>query len=114
MKTGKECARLYCDGASRGNPGAAAIGVALFPAEQDKDPLEYSQAIGEATNNVAEYSALILGLEKSLENNIRDLKILLDSGVSCASDLRRLPRQKSRHSSALPKGSETSKTIRLL
>ena len=82
MKAKEKRARLYCDGASRGNPGPAAIGVVLFPAAQDKHPpllMEYSEAIGKATNNVAEYSALILGLKKSLENNIKDLEILLDS-----------------------------------
>ena len=79
MKSDKKRARLYCDGASRGNPGAAAVGVVLFPADQDKRPLEYFETIGKATNNEAEYSALILGIEKSLENNIKDLEILLDS-----------------------------------
>lgn len=77
----KDNARLYCDGASRGNPGPAAVGAVLFPAVRGgaSPSLEYSKAIGKATNNVAEYSALILGLEKSLENNIKNLEILLDS-----------------------------------
>jgi len=48
---------VYTDGASRGNPGQASIGVIIG----DK---EYSQAIGVATNNVAEYSAVIFALKK--------------------------------------------------
>ena len=74
---------MYCDGASRGNPGPAAVGVLLLPAIGESDipatPLEYSKTIGKATNNVAEYSALILGLEKGLENKLRKLEIMLDS-----------------------------------
>lgn len=49
---------IYCDGASRGNPGPAAIGVIVG----DK---EYSQAIGRTTNNVAEYRAAIFGFKKA-------------------------------------------------
>lgn len=51
---------IYTDGGSRGNPGDAAIGV-FFP-DLGK---EYGEAIGKATNNVAEYSALILALKKA-------------------------------------------------
>lgn len=47
----------YTDGGSRGNPGPAAIGVVIG----DK---KYSQSIGETTNNVAEYQAVILALKK--------------------------------------------------
>ena len=51
---------VYTDGGSRGNPGNAAIGV-VFP-DLGK---EYGEAIGKATNNVAEYSALIFALKKA-------------------------------------------------
>ncbi len=54
------------DGASRGNPGEAGIGVAIF----DKDANLINEAcdyLGVATNNVAEYRALILGAKRSIE-----------------------------------------------
>lgn len=51
---------IYTDGGARGNPGPAAIGVVIG----SKDYREY---IGEATNNVAEYKAVIFALKKSLE-----------------------------------------------
>lgn len=59
--------RLYCDGASRGNPGPAAIGAVLYPEDSDEPLREISEAIGTATNNVAEYTSLIRGLEASGE-----------------------------------------------
>ena len=69
---------LYCDGASRGNPGPAAIGAVLY----DPDAVvvaEVSEAIGETTNNVAEYRALIAGLEAAAAAGVGDLEIRLDS-----------------------------------
>ena len=54
---------VYTDGASRGNPGPASIGVAIY-GTKGKILKEYSKAIGEATNNVAEYQAVIFGLKK--------------------------------------------------
>lgn len=69
---------LYADGASRGNPGPAAIGfVLLGPAGQVIR--EGSQAIGRATNNEAEYRALIRGLEVAQELGLRQLQVRLDS-----------------------------------
>jgi ribonuclease HI len=69
---------LYCDGASRGNPGPAAIGFVLL------DPtggtvVEMGSMIGIATNNVAEYQALIAGLEAARTNGVDDLAVRLDS-----------------------------------
>ena len=56
---------VYCDGGSRGNPGPAAIGaVVLDPSTDPPTRLaEVSECIGVTTNNVAEYQALIAGLE---------------------------------------------------
>ncbi|MBU4481294.1 ribonuclease HI family protein [Patescibacteria group bacterium] len=54
---------IYTDGGSRGNPGPSAIGV-IFYNELGQEIKNYSQYIGEATNNEAEYNALIFGLEK--------------------------------------------------
>ncbi|MBI4709108.1 MAG: ribonuclease HI family protein [Candidatus Portnoybacteria bacterium] len=54
---------VYTDGGSRGNPGPAAIGVVI--ANEKNEPLKkYSQAIGEKTNNEAEYEAVIFALKK--------------------------------------------------
>lgn len=52
---------IYTDGGSRGNPGPSAIGVVI---EFGKEIKEYSKFLGEATNNEAEYQAMIFGLKK--------------------------------------------------
>ena len=70
---------LNCDGASRGNPGPAAIGAVLYGPTGEEPVLEVSEAIGEATNNVAEYEALIAGLEGARDLGARRLLICLDS-----------------------------------
>lgn len=58
---------MYCDGGSRGNPGPAAIGAALFDADDPSVVVgEVSECIGVATNNVAEYKAMIAGLDAAL------------------------------------------------
>ncbi len=54
---------MYVDGASRGNPGEAGVGVVITDS-QGRTVKEYKAFLGVATNNVAEYRALILGLEK--------------------------------------------------
>jgi len=53
---------IYTDGASKGNPGPSSIGVAIF--EGNKLLKEYGEDIGQATNNVAEYMAVIFALKK--------------------------------------------------
>ncbi len=58
---------LFCDGASRGNPGPAAAG-GLWLDRDETVVLEYSRALGKTTNNVAEYNSLILGLETLKEH----------------------------------------------
>ena len=66
------------DGGARGNPGPAGIGVVLV----DDSGLEIDRAnayIGETTNNVAEYRALLLGLDRARESGVRDLEIVNDS-----------------------------------
>lgn len=55
---------VYTDGGSRGNPGPAAIGV-IFTDEKGKVIKEYGQKIGRATNNEAEYEAVIFALQKA-------------------------------------------------
>jgi len=55
---------IYTDGGSRGNPGPAGIGV-IFTDEKGKVIKEYAQKIGRATNNEAEYEAIIFALQKA-------------------------------------------------
>jgi ribonuclease HI len=55
---------INTDGGARGNPGPAGIGVAIAD-EQGKNIAQFKKYIGEATNNVAEYKALILALEEA-------------------------------------------------
>lgn len=66
------------DGASRGNPGPAGIGVVL-EVDGDSRPIECSEYIGEATNNVAEYRALLLALSEAEKLSPSSLTILSDS-----------------------------------
>ena len=72
---------LYSDGASRGNPGRAAIGAALYRLEDGRQKLagQVSEAIGHATNNVAEYRALIEGLKLAQMKNPGRLTVRADS-----------------------------------
>lgn len=72
---------IYCDGGSRGNPGPAAIGaVVLDPSTEPPTRLaEVSEAIGVATNNVAEYKALIAGLEAAAAFPSRGVEVRADS-----------------------------------
>lgn len=70
--------RVYVDGASRGNPGPAAVGV-LLRDDQGKTLRRLSRYIGETTNNVAEYQALLLGLEEAKQLQPLKLTILSDS-----------------------------------
>jgi ribonuclease HI len=55
---------IFCDGGARGNPGPAAIGAVVLDATSDPPQrlATVSECIGETTNNVAEYKALIAGL----------------------------------------------------
>lgn len=66
------------DGGARGNPGPAAIGVVLRDAEGNVVE-EVGEAIGEATNNVAEYRALLRGLELAAAQGARDVELIGDS-----------------------------------
>lgn len=71
---------INIDGASKGNPGPASIGVAFYKKNDKKELLkEVSEAIGNQTNNYAEYTALIRALEISLDEGYKDIEILSDS-----------------------------------
>lgn len=69
---------IYVDGGARGNPGPAGVGVVILDAGGKKIK-DVSKYIGEATNNIAEYNALIYGLEEALMLRADEVKINLDS-----------------------------------
>ncbi|MBV8725619.1 MAG: ribonuclease HI family protein [Candidatus Eremiobacteraeota bacterium] len=73
-----EEATLFADGGSRGNPGPAASAAILFgPGGETIE--EIGSFLGVTTNNVAEWTALVLGLEAAMRRGIRRLKVRLDS-----------------------------------
>lgn len=69
---------LYVDGASRGNPGPAAAGVYLIN-EEAKVVESFGKYLGETTNNMAEYEALLLGLKAAKKKKITKMDIFSDS-----------------------------------
>jgi ribonuclease HI len=71
-------ARLSTDGGARGNPGPAAFGYVL-ETEDGTILAAHGERIGVATNNVAEYSALVAGLERALELGVDELEVVSDS-----------------------------------
>ncbi len=74
--------KIFTDGGSRGNPGAAGIGVHVIT-EQDETVHDYHNFLGVATNNVAEYRAVIAAvkwlIEFSKENDVEKVEFYLDS-----------------------------------
>jgi ribonuclease HI len=71
-------AKLFTDGGARGNPGPAAFGYVLEAAEGTVVDAR-GETIGVATNNVAEYRALIAGLEAALAHDVTELEVVSDS-----------------------------------
>ena len=71
--------QLYCDGASRSNPGDASIGISILL--DGKEVHTISKKIGIATNNEAEYLALIDGLNYCVDNSIKEIEVFLDSNL---------------------------------
>jgi ribonuclease HI len=70
--------RAYIDGAARGNPGPAGAGV-YIEAVDGRPAEELFEALGRATNNVAEYRALLLALARAAEMRAETVEILSDS-----------------------------------
>jgi|SRR3989344_5585630 len=69
---------VHADGGSRGNPGAAAIGIVIF--DDNKNKLEaHKECIGNATNNVAEYRALLKALQLAAKHTRKEVHIFMDS-----------------------------------
>jgi ribonuclease HI len=71
-------ARLFTDGGARGNPGPAAYAYVL-EAGDGTVLAAHGETIGVATNNVAEYSALVEGLRKAVELHLNELEVVSDS-----------------------------------
>jgi ribonuclease HI len=69
---------LYADGAARGNPGPAGAGAVLYD-ERGRLVAQLARPLGHATNNVAEYSALILGLEAAKRRGATAIDVRMDS-----------------------------------
>lgn len=70
--------QLFTDGASRGNPGLAGAGIVLLD-EQNQELLTKAEFLGRVTNNVAEYKALIIGLQAAGDMGCRHIDVFLDS-----------------------------------
>ena len=70
---------LYADGAARGNPGPAGAGAVLLD-ENGHVLAELTRYVGHhGTNNVAEYTALIIGLEEAKRRGIEEIEVRMDS-----------------------------------
>lgn len=70
--------QIYSDGGARGNPGPAAIGVVVFN-EAGECIDEFKETIGPTTNNVAEYKAVIQGLEMATAHEAESIEYFVDS-----------------------------------
>jgi ribonuclease HI len=75
---------IHTDGGARGNPGPAAVGIVIEfttkdVAENTRETIEIGKYIGETTNNVAEYTALLEALKKTREFETEEVECLLDS-----------------------------------
>lgn len=86
------CIHVYTDGASRGNPGPAGIGVVLIYGDKRR---EIARPIGVATNNVAELTAILAGLEAISDKRI-PVRLYTDSGYAYGVLCRRWKAQKNR------------------
>ena len=73
-RTGK----VFSDGGARGNPGPAAIGVVICNGSGEIVK-EHRETIGETTNNVAEYRAVMKGLELAFEQGMEEVEYFVDS-----------------------------------
>ncbi|PIR92076.1 ribonuclease H [Candidatus Falkowbacteria bacterium CG10_big_fil_rev_8_21_14_0_10_44_15] len=74
---------IHTDGGARGNPGPAGIGITLTPISpavlRDEGEIQIAEYIGEATNNQAEYKAVIRAMEEARKLNASELEFYLDS-----------------------------------
>lgn len=72
---------MFADGGARGNPGPAAGGAVVFD-EDGRKLAELGKYLGKATNNQAEYTGIIIGLQKAHELGIDELQVCLDSELA--------------------------------
>lgn len=70
--------KIYTDGASRGNPGHAGIGAIIYD-ENNEIIAEISRYLGETTNNVAEYTAMVTALEQAKALGATEVAVFTDS-----------------------------------
>ncbi len=70
---------LHSDGAAKGNPGPAGVGVALYHSGESEPFATFAEYIGETTNNVAEYRGLLLGLHEALLRGADEIEARTDS-----------------------------------
>jgi ribonuclease HI len=77
-RTGARILEIYTDGASRGNPGPASVGI-LFRQKGGPDLCEYYETIGRATNNVAEYKGVVAALEHCKRWGASKVHLFMDS-----------------------------------
>lgn len=69
---------FYIDGASHGNPGEAGVGIVMCDSD-GKSIQTYKKYLGAATNNVAEYCALIIALQEAVKTRVKEVTIYSDS-----------------------------------
>src|ERR1700709_246284 len=70
---------IEAHGGPRGNPGPAGYGAVVFTEDRATVLAESKQAIGHATNNVAEYRGLIAGLEDAMKLDATEVEVFMDS-----------------------------------
>lgn len=77
-KTSRTAWTLRCDGGSRGNPGPGALGYVLIGPDGAEVEAR-GEFLGDVTNNVAEYRALLAGLESAIRHGAQPLRVCMDS-----------------------------------
>jgi ribonuclease HI len=80
LETKSSVAVVFADGGSRGNPGPSGCGAVVKSGSSDGEVLaSLSKFVGIATNNVAEYTGLLIGLEKALSMGFSEVEVRMDS-----------------------------------
>jgi ribonuclease HI len=79
MPTQEQQHCIFVDGSSRGNPGPSGVGIAVFKPGGDEPIEQISRYIGIATNNVAEYEAVIHALNWMGRSGVKTARLMLDS-----------------------------------
>ncbi len=74
-------ALLHTDGGSRGNPGPSGSGAVLYDLDGNVID-EATKFLGTATNNVAEYTAIVIGLQMAKRHGVKDLTVRMDSELA--------------------------------